>query len=323
MTSEASQMIPRVTVGMSCYNKASFLRETLPTVLNQTFADFEFIIFDNCSTDDSVAIIEAFHDPRIRFYKNSRNIGPVASLNNCIEKACGEFFVFFHGDDLWEENFLEVNIRYLDEYSANVSHSLMHNIDESGVRTFRNATDTAEASLYSHQDVLKKLFKSSYVQTPTVVYRRTAMPYYDYRYTYACDWDMYMQLAAGGNGFLFINEPLMYYRTSAGSETNVGIREGALIIECFLVLRNFFKAHPEHGSDARKAFRRLSDATLRRARGAVSREQAYFFMACAVLFFPLNVLNPLFHLYLLLGITFGHRGLRLLKRSRKNRSGAR
>uniref|UniRef100_C6E5A8 Glycosyl transferase family 2 n=1 Tax=Geobacter sp. (strain M21) TaxID=443144 RepID=C6E5A8_GEOSM len=319
MTQTAAERPPRVTVGMSCYNKAAFLRETIPTVLNQTFADFEFIIWDNCSTDDSVSIIKEFNDPRIRFFQNTRNIGPVASPNNCIEKARGEFFVFFHGDDLWQENFLETNIRYLDQIgTANVSHSPMHAVDEDGVRSERFSNKGAGPyELTGYQDVLKRLFKSGYVQTPTVVYRRSVMPYYDYRYSYVCDWDMYLQLAAAKNDFLFINEPLMYYRSSAGSETNVGVRGGGLIIECYLVLRNFFNGHPEHRGHSRKSYKRLSDATLRRSRSAESREHAYFLMGSAILFYPLNALSPVFHCYLLLGLLFGPAGLRLLKSRKK------
>jgi len=76
--------MPRVSVLMSCYNKGQFLRETIPSVLSQSFTDFEFVIFDNKSTDDSVAIIGGFDDPRIRFFQNSRNLGPGPSMNNCI-----------------------------------------------------------------------------------------------------------------------------------------------------------------------------------------------------------------------------------------------
>ncbi|HBA89119.1 MAG TPA: hypothetical protein DCZ75_14390 [Geobacter sp.] len=314
-----AKRVPRVSVVMSCYNKGKYLRESIPTVLNQSFSDFEFVIFDNKSTDDSAAIIGEFQDPRIRFFQNSRNLGPVASLNNCIETACGEYLVFFHGDDLWEESFLETNVRYLERFdSINVCHSYMHSIDDGGDRRLcLPAKPGTPYEVAAWQDALKRLFKSNFVQTPTVVYRRKAMPYFDFRYTYAGDWDMYLRLAAAGNDFLFINEGLIYYRTSTGSETSIGMRDGNLIVECYFVLRSFFNAYPAYRGWRSRCFKRMSGSILRRTRTVDSREQAFFLMRCSILCFPLQLFSPVFHTYLLLGLLFGPGGLRLLKRSGK------
>jgi glycosyltransferase involved in cell wall biosynthesis len=300
---------------MSVYNKERSLRVSMQSVFDQTFADFEFVIFDNKSTDHSVDVIKHFTDGRVRFFQNSRNLGPGGSMNNCIEAARGEYLVFFHGDDLWERTFLETNVRFLERFkSINVAHSLMHSTDEDGRKSLSSATKDKDAyEITSHHDVLKRLFKSCYLQTPTVVYRRNAMRYFDFRYTYACDWDMYLHLAAEGNDFLFINEPLMCYGKSPGSETSVGVKGGNLVVESYLLLRNFFATHPEYSGFRRKSCNRLSAATLRRTRAAATREQAYFLMRCAILFNPLQLLNPGFYLYLLLGTLFGPAGLRMMK----------
>ena len=311
--------MPKVTVLMSTYNKGKFLRETIPSVLNQSFTDFEFVIFDNDSSDDSAEIVRSFDDERIRFFQNSRNLGPGASMNNCIEAACGEYLVFFHGDDLWDGCFLETNVGYLDRSeSINVCHSLMHSIDESGARYLCSPTKgVGPYEITGSQEALRRLFKGSYLLTPTVVYRRCAMRYYDFRYTYVGDWDAYLHIAAAGNDFLFINEALMYYRTSTGSETSIGVRGGNLIIESYLMLRNFFTTYPAYRGCSGKSYKRLSDATLRRARVVDSRERAFFLMRCAVLCYPLQVLNPVFHVYLFLALLTGPAGLRLLKSSKK------
>lgn len=314
--------MPKISVVMSCYNKAEYLRETIPTVLNQSFTDFEFVIFDNNSTDDSRAILREFDDPRIRLFQNSRNLGPVGSLNNCIEAAQGRYLVFFHGDDLWQPQFLERNIEYLDRFeSVNVCHSLMHYIDENGVRRLCSPVQgEGSHQVTGHREVLQRLFKGSYLQTPTVVYRRCAMRYYDFRYTYVCDWDMYLQFAAAQYDFLFINEPLMFYRTSAGSETSIGVRGGNLIIESYVMLKNFFTAHPAYRRWSGKAYKRLSGATLRKTRTADSRTQAFFLMRCAILSWPWQLVAPAFYFYLLVGLLLGPAGLQLLKRKRENGS---
>ena len=287
--------MPKASVLMSVYNKGQFLRETVQTVLNQTYSDFEFIIRDNGSTDDSVDIISSFDDPRIRFARNSRNLGPVGSMNNCIEAARGEYLVFFHGDDLWERNFLEISVDFLDRFETiALCHSLMHAVDDFGNTSLsRTNNNIGEYEVTTHQEALKRLFKSCYIKTPTVVYRKTAMRYYDFRYVYVCDWDIYLQMAAAQGDFLFINQPLMYYRTTDGSETSIGVRGGNLIIESYLMLRNFFSQHPEYCMFRRKAFRRLSESTLRRSRTVDCRERAYFLLRCVILFYPLKVFSPI------------------------------
>lgn len=318
MTAATENRVPKISVVMSCYNKGRYLRETIPTVLNQSLGDFEFVIYDNRSTDDSVAILRDFDDPRIRLYQNSRNLGPQGSMNNCIEAARGEFLVFCHGDDLWQENFLECSVSYLERFpDINICHSSMHVVDDSGTKYPAAPAPGGEHQVIGHREALARLYKGSFLQTPTVVYRRAAMPYLDFRYTYVGDWDLYLRLAAAGNDFLFINQALMYYRNSEGSETSIGVRGGNLILESYLMLRNFFTSHPELRAGSRKAFSRLSSATLRRARSAESREQGYFLISCALFCNPLQVLNPVFHCYLLLALLFGPAGLRLIKTSKK------
>ncbi|NVN98252.1 MAG: glycosyltransferase [Geobacteraceae bacterium] len=311
--------MPKVSVLMSVYNKGQFLREAMLSVFAQTFTDFEFVIYDNCSTDNSVTIIEEFIDSRIRLYRNSRNVGPATSLNNCIEAAGGEYLVFFHGDDIWEETFLETNIDYLNRFpSINVCHSLMHSIDANGNKSFsQNSKNAGEFEITPYENVLGRLFKGCYVKTPTVVYRHNVMRFYDFRYTYACDWDMYLHLAASGNNFIVINKPLMYYRTSAGNETSAGVRGGNLIVEGYMVLRSFFSLYPAYARFSCKSFKRLSDATLRRARDAETRDQVNFLLRCAIMFSPVQLINPGYYLYLFIGLIFGPVGLKLLKSSRK------
>lgn len=321
MQQNAMLQPPKVSVLMSCYNKGEFLQESIRSVLNQSLSDFEFVIFDNQSTDNSVALIREFDDPRIKFFQNSRNMGPAASMNNCIEAACGKYAVVFHGDDVWDDNFLQTNFDYLERHpSINVCHSLMHTIDERGAKTVCQPVRGVDSyQIQPSQETLKRLFKGSFILTPTVVYRRSAIHYFDFRYTYVGDWDAYLQYAADGSDFLFINEPLMSYRVSGGSETSIGMRGGDLIIETYLMLRNFFAGHPECRGGSRSSFKRLSAATLRRALVAESREQALFLINFAMMSYPLQVFNPVFHVYLLIGILFGPAGLRLLKRKKRSR----
>jgi glycosyltransferase involved in cell wall biosynthesis len=313
-------LMPKISILMSVYNKGEFLRESIQSILDQSYPDFEFIIRDNQSSDNSVDVVKSFADQRIKFERNSRNLGPVGSLNNCIEAAQGDYVTFAHGDDIWEKDFLAANIEHLEKNdSINISHSLMHFIDEQGaIRRTMPDKSIGDYRIESYDQVVKRLFKGCYVKTPTAFVRRKAMRYYDVRYVYTCDWDMFFQIAATGNDFLFINRPLMSYRVSTSSETAVGMRGGDMILESYLTLRNFFNNHQEYGRYRSVAFKRLSASVLRRSRDVASRETMYFFLCCAILCYPLTALSPVFHLYLVMGLLFGPRGLQALKRSSRS-----
>jgi glycosyltransferase involved in cell wall biosynthesis len=102
---------------MTSYNHAKYLRESIDSVLNQTFQDFEFIIVDDASTDESWDIVQSYTDPRIRPYRNESNQSVIYGLNMAIfEKAAGDYLAFQISDDRWEPTKLEKQVAYLDEH---------------------------------------------------------------------------------------------------------------------------------------------------------------------------------------------------------------
>lgn len=91
---------PLVTVLMTVYNGERYLHASLQSVLNQTFKDFEFLIINDCSTDDSVKIIESFNDKRIIIYDNEMNLGQTKSLNVGLRLAKGKYIARMDADDM-------------------------------------------------------------------------------------------------------------------------------------------------------------------------------------------------------------------------------
>lgn len=164
-----------------------------------------------------------------------------------------------------------------------------------------------------YEDVLQRLFKSCYIRTPTVFVKRTSMKYYETRYIYTCDWSLYLNLAVARENFIFINRPLIQYRFSSTSETAIGMRDGDLVLEGYLTLRNFFNNHPEYRQYRNASLRRYSRNILRRARDSSDREKLKDLLCYSLLCYPLQIVNPFFHIYLLLGIFFGPSGLLFLK----------
>ncbi len=106
---------PKVTVILTSYNHANYLRESIDSVLQQTFTDFELLILDDASMDDSWQIINSYSDPRIRAFQNEINrLGEFPGLFP--EKATGEFIAIHHSDDVWEPEKLEKQVHFLDDH---------------------------------------------------------------------------------------------------------------------------------------------------------------------------------------------------------------
>lgn len=113
---KARERAPRVSLGMPVYNGANFIKEAISSLLDQTFQDFELIIVDNASTDDTESICLSFakSDERIRYYRNNENIGAGRNFNLAVTYARGEFFKWAAHDDICHPRFLEECVKELD-----------------------------------------------------------------------------------------------------------------------------------------------------------------------------------------------------------------
>lgn len=110
--------MPKVTIFMSSYNHARYLRESINSVLNQTFEDYELFIVDDASTDDSWSIIQEYTDARIHAMRNAENRNDKAVMRQVInELASGEYFAVHHSDNLWEPGKLQAQVNFLDSNS--------------------------------------------------------------------------------------------------------------------------------------------------------------------------------------------------------------
>ena len=92
--------IPQFTIGIPVYNRLDYFKETLKSVLNQDFTDFEIVIVDDFSTDGTREYLDSLKDPRIKVFKNKENVGIVRNWKKCIEYATGKWFKFLMSDDL-------------------------------------------------------------------------------------------------------------------------------------------------------------------------------------------------------------------------------
>ncbi|HLO86970.1 MAG TPA: glycosyltransferase family 2 protein [Nostocaceae cyanobacterium] len=126
---------PKLSIGLPVYNGEKFLQQSLDSLLGQTFTDFELIISDNASTDNTEEICRTYaaQDKRIRYYRNQYNIGCACNFNRVLELATGEYFKWAAYDDLHAPEFLQKCIKILEQDATIIlCHSQVYFIDAQG-----------------------------------------------------------------------------------------------------------------------------------------------------------------------------------------------
>lgn len=113
----SSNQTPTVSIGLPVYNGAQFIKKAIDSILAQTYTDFELIIVDNSSTDDTVKICEEFvqRDNRVRLVQNEANIGAAPNFNKSFELSSGKYFKWFAHDDWIEPTYLEACVDVLEK----------------------------------------------------------------------------------------------------------------------------------------------------------------------------------------------------------------
>jgi len=119
-----------VSIITPCYNSERFIAETYQSIFNQTFKNWEWIIVDDCSKDNSVKIIQSFNDERVKLVVQSNNQGAAVARNKALDIAKGKYITFIDSDDLWLPNFLETTVRYLQKNKENLVYTSYKRVDE-------------------------------------------------------------------------------------------------------------------------------------------------------------------------------------------------
>src|SRR6476619_6358466 len=107
---------PPVTVAMVTFNSGKFVREAIESVLAQDFEDFELVVSDDCSRDDSWDIVKSFGDRRIRAYRNQINLGEYRNRNRALALSRGRYVFFLDGDDVLYSHGLGAMVRIMERF---------------------------------------------------------------------------------------------------------------------------------------------------------------------------------------------------------------
>ena len=119
-----------VSIIMPSWNTGKFIGESIQSVLNQTYKNWELIIVDDCSTDNTDEIMASFNDERIRYFRNEKSSGAALTRNRAIREARGEWIAFLDSDDLWMPQKLEYQIKFMQKNDLVFSYHEYEKIDE-------------------------------------------------------------------------------------------------------------------------------------------------------------------------------------------------
>lgn len=124
-----------VSIIMPSYNTAPYIKQTIQSVLDQTYTNWELIIVDDCSTDNTNEVVDTIKDCRIHYLKNEKNSGAAISRNKALREAKGQWIAYLDSDDLWMPEKLEKQIKFMEENGCAFSYTNYEEIDVDGNKT--------------------------------------------------------------------------------------------------------------------------------------------------------------------------------------------
>ncbi len=276
--------MPKVSVVIPAYNAMNYLPETIENVLSQTYNDFEVIVVNDGSSDETEQWVSQIKDPRFKLIFQE-NQGLAGARNTGIAQAKGEYITFLDADDLWEPTKLEKQVCVLeDNPEIALVYTWVAFIDEAGKHTGRVFKNEAEG------DVWKTLTEHNIVECGSVaMVRRScfeAVGLFDRNLGSSVeDWDMWLRMASKYH-FKVVKEPLVYYRqrsTSASRNCEAMARSFQLVIE-----KAFASAPPELQYLKNRSYGQANRCLAWKALQSSQRDykKALYFRQQAIAYYP-------------------------------------
>jgi glycosyltransferase involved in cell wall biosynthesis len=256
-----------LSVCIPTYNTARYLPEAIESVLAQTHADFELVVCDNASTDDTPELCRRYAgDPRFRYVRFEDLVGQGGNWNRCVRLAQGEHVALLHADDRYLPGFLAARLAALEsDPDLGMAFGAVRLIDPEGA-PLGEQSFAPEPRRFAAGEFLPQILDACVVSPVSPVVRRDAyraLPPFSESRLWGIDWEMWIRVAARW-GVDYNPEPLAEYRTHAASGTSRGLLEARNGPEERQVLeRVFADGIPDRWRGLRgAAYRSLATRTL-------------------------------------------------------------
>ncbi len=203
---------PFVTVLMPVYNADPYIREAIDSVLTQSYTNFELLIINDGSTDNSLQIIKSYNDARIRLVENEGNLGLIETLNKGLNLAQGEYIARMDADDISMPTRLEKQVEFLDQHQeVAVLATTLVLINEDGKDQGYWLDDYNCKTIEQIKHTLPKI---NCIGHPTVMMKSSVakLAGYNEHFLYNEDWGLWLTLLSDGHVIAKLDSPLLYYR---------------------------------------------------------------------------------------------------------------
>ena len=206
-----------VSIIMPNYNSEKYVEATVRSVLAQTYQNWELIFVDDCSTDNSLALVRAFQDDRIRIFENETNSGAAVSRNRALKLAVGDWIAFLDSDDLWDEKKIEKQLMFMVQNNYHFTYTYYRVCDNGVWENF--------ARVSPKRVTRRKMYNYCYFSTITVMYNRNRLgllqiPDIKKRNDYA----LWLVALKKCDAYLY-PETLSYYIRHTGSLSTVPLKQ--------------------------------------------------------------------------------------------------
>lgn len=216
-----------LTVFIPTYNRSNYLRQSIISVLNQTYENFILVILDNASTDDTFNIVKEFTDSRIIYIKHNTNIGGIENLNYAIKNCFTKYFVIFHDDDIMLPEMLYKELEVMEKSNYSIISINAENINSLG--------NIINESQMIELPTLKKEFKGNqYIDfyfnggslvCPSVMYRNSFFKkhnlFFSKKVGPVCDQFMWFEVERLGGSICLLSNKLMQYRIHESQDSAI------------------------------------------------------------------------------------------------------
>ncbi len=204
---------PLISIIIPVYNAAKYIKDTLDSVLLQDYENFEIILVNDCSTDESVKIIDSYRtDSRIRLINNTSNQGAASSRNIGIGAACGDFIAFIDSDDIWDSRKLSKELEFMKSRDIAFAFTAYEFGDE-------NAKGTGKYVNVPTKLVYKEALSRTVIFTSTVMFDMSKLTKDDIKMPLVASEDTatWWKLLRNGYTAYGLNESLTIYRRPSAS----------------------------------------------------------------------------------------------------------
>ena len=205
--------MPKVSIIIPTYNRSSLVKETVYSVLKQTLQDFEVLVIDDGSTDNTGQVVADIKDNRIKYFH--KNNGGVSSARNLgLKNAQGQFICFLDSDDLWPNNFLQTmtaNLQNNPQYGA--AYCMRTLLFQDGSKK-----SSYQKEFFSSGQITEKLFRKTFIQTSAICFRKKILEgiFFDESLTNGEDVDAWLRVSTRTK-FLFVPDIQIIYRQQTAS----------------------------------------------------------------------------------------------------------